>query len=85
MARRVKRSITLSGPVRDQLRALPPRVRIRAGDALLALAAADDPALLTQPHPDYDDPFVRQMRGIGYVMTVLVYGHRIVALTVRPD
>lgn len=81
----MKRAITLAGPVRGQMRTLPPRVRIRVGNALLALADADEPAVLAQPHPDYDDPFVRQLRGTGYVMTVLVYGHRIVALTVRSD
>lgn len=81
----MKRSITLSGSVRGQLQALPPRVRIRAGEALLALAAADDPDVLAQPHPDYDDPFVRRMSGLGYSMTLLVYGHRVVALDVRSD
>ncbi|MGW8526989.1 hypothetical protein [Nocardiopsis sp. NPDC055824] len=82
----MKRSLTLSDAVRSQLRSLPPRVRIRAGNALLDLAAADDPTVLTGPHPDHpEDPFVRQMRGIGYVAVVLVYGHRVVALSIRPD
>lgn len=82
----MKRSLTLSDSVRSQLRALPPRVRIRSGNALLELAAAAEPAALTSPHPGHpQDPFVRQLRGIGYVATVLVYGHRIVALSIRPD
>lgn len=82
----MKRDITLSGAVRSQLRALTPRVRIRAGEALLDLAAADEPALLTQPHPEYpDDPFVRRLNGLGFTLTVLVYGHRIVALTASSD
>mgnify|MGYP001635079364 CR=1 FL=1 len=81
----MKRDITLSDAIRFQLADLPPRVRIRAGEALLALAAADEPDLLAEPHPDYDDPFVRRMSGIGFAMTVLVYGHRVVALDVRND
>ena len=81
----MKRAITLSDAVRDQLAALPPRVRIRAGEALLALAAADEPDLLAQPHPDYDDDFVRRLSGLGFSMVVLVYGHRVVALDVRSD
>ncbi|OOC52455.1 MULTISPECIES: hypothetical protein [Nocardiopsis] len=80
-----RRDITLSDAIRDQMAALPPRVRIRAGEALLALAAADDPDVLAQPHPDYDDEFVRRMSGLGYNMTLLVYSHRVVALDVRSD
>jgi hypothetical protein len=82
----VKRSITLDSRVREQLRALTPLVRVRAGDALLELAAADDPDPLTTRHPEYpDDSFIRQLRGLGFVMTVLVYDQRVVALIVHAD
>ncbi|WP_306367518.1 hypothetical protein [Nocardiopsis sp. CC223A] len=64
---------------------LPLRARIRAGEALLALAAADAPDILARPRPDHSDPFVRRMSGLGYCMTLLVYGHRVVALDVRSD
>ncbi|KOX11010.1 hypothetical protein [Nocardiopsis sp. NRRL B-16309] len=82
----MKRSITLDPRVREQLRALTPLVRVRAGDALLELAAADDPDELAIGHPEYpDDPYIRQLRGLGFVMTVLFYDHRVVALTVHTD
>lgn len=82
----MKRNITLSDTVRGQLRALPPRVRVRIGEALLELAAADDTDLLTDPHPEHpDDPYVRRIRGVGFVATILIYGHRVVALTAHSD
>ncbi|MGI5122773.1 hypothetical protein ACQEU5_24975 [Marinactinospora thermotolerans] len=73
-------------PDRSQLRALPPRVRVRIGEALLELAASDETDLLTETHPEHpDDPYVRRLRGVGFVSTILVYGHRVVALTAHPD
>ncbi|MDE3722848.1 hypothetical protein PWG71_15775 [Nocardiopsis sp. N85] len=79
----MKRSLTLTNAARAHLRHLPARLRIRAGEALLSLAAADDPEVPTIAHPD--DPFVRHLRGVGFVCTVLLYDHRVVAVSVRPD
>lgn len=81
-----KRRIELSPLFRRQLRALPERVRIRAGEALLTVAAADDTDVHTDTHPDYPaDPYIRRVVGTGYRMTVLVYTARLEAVTVYPD
>lgn len=82
----MKRLLTLTDAFRNQMHALPSRVRIRAGETLLDLAEADDPGPLTEPDPAHPgDPFVRQVRTVDYRMTVLVYDQHVVAVAIRSD
>ncbi|MEU0237677.1 hypothetical protein ABZ234_08295 [Nocardiopsis sp. NPDC006198] len=82
----MKRLLTLTDPFREQMHALPSRVRIRAGETLLDLAEAAAVDSLTERHPAHpDDPFVRLVRSVGYQMTVLVYDQHVVAVAIRAD